>query len=67
MSAISYFSSSGMTLEEQFQKDCWYMDSLVSTCNMEHTFTTKAKLLPPDIMKTLERAREEKGDTQGSP
>ena len=53
-----------MDLDSQFAKDCDFVDVLARTETQENLFPTEVKLLPPDIVKQIEKSRKEKGHTE---
>ncbi len=58
--AFVYFSGVP-DLETQFVRDSLLIDTIASQFTQTELFPTNVKLLPPDIVKQIERSRRERG------
>ncbi|XP_038054344.1 HAUS augmin-like complex subunit 7 [Patiria miniata] len=53
--------SESMTLDEQFDHDCQYINTLAAQRDLKDTFSTKLHLLPPDLLRLIENNLKEQG------
>ena len=51
-------------VDDQFTNDCVLIDNLLKQIPPDSLYVEKPKLLPPDVVKVLEKLREEKGYTE---
>lgn len=60
---IWYFSEA-TGLEDQFHKDCSYVDTLVDQEKLDNLFNPQISLLPPDLQRQIEINWVTKGHTK---
>ncbi|OWF41560.1 HAUS augmin-like complex subunit 7 [Mizuhopecten yessoensis] len=59
--------SDATSLDEQFRKDCLYIDSLVQQEKMDALFNLRSTLLPPDLQQQVEISWAQQGHTKDRP
>ncbi|XP_033744665.1 uncharacterized protein LOC117330479 [Pecten maximus] len=59
--------SDATSLDEQFRKDCLYIDSLVQQERMDALFNLRSTLLPPDLQQQVEISWAQQGHTKDKP
>lgn len=60
---LIYYHSESTNLDEQFARDCTLFDSIALQVPIRSLYVEKPKILPPDIVRDIERHREELGYT----